>query len=275
MIVRKPRVAGMFYPGSAKELHRAVQSSLDPGAEQKDAICVVSPHAGYIYSGEVAGAVFSSVRIPQKVILLGPSHQSIMSRFAIMREGAWETPIGAVSIDSDLADLILSQSDLIQDDRQAHHREHSLEVQIPFLQVISPDLSIVPISCSYFTAWEELKSVGQAIARAVKAKEDNILIVASTDMSHQVSKETAKIKDFMAIDKILELDPQGLYAVVQDERISMCGFQATTAALVAAKELGAVKAELIAYRTSGDVTGDFHNVVGYAGLRIVGSETPI
>lgn len=249
-----------------------VKDSMDQGLEQKDAICVISPHAGFMYSGKVAGAVFSSVRVPDKVILLGPSHHSIMSRFAIMKEGAWETPLGSISIDSDLAARIMSHSDLIKDDIPAHREEHSIEVQIPFIQVLNSDTSFVPISCSYFTSLEELIILGQSVAQAINEMDENILIVASTDMSHQVPKDIAKVKDFMAIEKILEIDPHGLYAVVQSEQISMCGFQATTAALVAAKELGAVKAELIEYRTSGDVTGDFHSVVGYAGLRIVGRE---
>lgn len=271
-MIRKPKVAGLFYPGNAKELRKMVRDSMDTANEQKDAICVISPHAGYMYSGKVAGAVFSSVRVPHKAIILGPSHHSIMSRFAIMKEGAWETPLGSSSIDSDLAARIMSYSDLIKHDIPAHREEHSIEVQIPFIQVLNPDISFVPISCSYFTSLEELIKLGQSLAQAVKERDEDILIIASTDMSHQVPKDMARVKDFMAIEKILGLDPQGLYAVVQSENISMCGFQATTAALVAAKELGAVKAELIKYRTSGDVTGDFHSVVGYAGLRIVGSE---
>lgn len=265
---RKPCVAGYFYPRQKDTLEDMLQSMVDKERKKQKAVCVVSPHAGYVYSGQVAGAVFSSVRLPSKLILLGPSHRPIQTHFAIMREGKWSTPLGDLNIATDLADHILQGSELISEDADAHMQEHSLEVQLPFIQFFNPGCEIVPISNTYFASLEELEELGKAVSAAVEEQDEAILIVASTDMSHQVSQETAEKKDFMAIERILDLDARGLYEVVKNEQISMCGFQATTAALFAAKDLGAQKAELIKYQTSGDVTGDYHSVVGYAGIRI-------
>jgi AmmeMemoRadiSam system protein B len=241
---------------------------VDPKQEKKEAIAVISPHAGYMYSGQVAGAVYSSVRLPDSVILLGPDHRAATSDFAIVTEGAWSTPLGEVPIDSELARSIQQRSDGIIDDAPAHAQEHSLEVQLPFLQHLNPDVAIVPISNTYFADFAKLTDLGRAVAEAVRKCDHRVLMVASTDMSHQVSQETARKMDFLAIDRILALDPRGLYEVVRKESISMCGFQATTATLIAAVELGAKNAELIMYQTSGDVTGDFTSVVGYAGIRV-------
>jgi len=267
-MTRNPAVAGYFYPGSELELKTMLEELVDLNREKAEALAVVVPHAGYMYSGQVAGAVYSSVKLPDRVILLGPDHRAATSRFALAPEGTWSTPLGEVRIDSDLAQSILNRAEWGSDDPQAHEQEHSLEVQLPFLQYLNPNVSIVPISHTYFADFAQLKDLGEAIAHSVRECEDPVLILASTDMSHQVSQETAREKDFLAIERILELDPQGLYDVVKAERISMCGFQATTAALVAASVLGAESAELIQYRTSGDVTGDFSSVVGYAGIRI-------
>lgn len=267
-MIRKPSVAGFFYPGHEQSLRTMLEDMVNPDADKQEAICVVSPHAGYRYSGRVAAKVYSAVKLPQRCVLLGPSHRAIQSHFAIMREGSWSTPLGNLPIDTELANLIMSESDLISEDIYAHKEEHSLEVQLPFLQYFNPEISIVPISNTYFASYPDLEQMGKSLAKAIQAIKDDVLIVASTDMSHQVSQETAKEKDFQAIDRILQLDAQGLHQVVNAEQISMCGFQATTAALVAACELGATKAELIEYQTSGDVTGDYHSVVGYAGLLI-------
>lgn len=265
---RKPCVAGYFYPGQKDALKDMLQGMVNTESEKHKAVCVVSPHAGYVYSGQVAGAVFSSVRLPSKLILLGPSHRSIQTHFAIMCEGKWSTPLGDLNIATGLADRILQGSELVSEDADAHMHEHSLEVQLPFIQFFNPSCEIVPISNTYFASLEELEELGKAVSAAVEEQDEDILIVTSTDMSHQVPQKTAEKKDFMAIGKILELDARGLYEVVKTEQISMCGFQATTAGLFAAKNLGAQKAELIKYQTSGDVTGDYHSVVGYAGIRI-------
>jgi hypothetical protein len=266
---RKPAVAGYFYPEGEAALRRTLERMVDPLARKEKAIAVVSPHAGFEYSGPVAGAVFSSVELPETYVILGPSHRGRMrATFAIVREGTWQTPLGEVPIAQDLADHILQGSELVSVDDQAHANEHSLEVQLPFIQFYRENIAFVPLCISYDAAFEELEELGRALAGAIKAAKKDVLIVASTDMSHYVSQKEAEIKDSLAIKKILELDARGLYETVQSEDISMCGFQPTTAAIVASKKLGAEKAELIRYQTSGETTGNFLEVVGYAGLRI-------
>ena len=245
-----------------------VSGMVDPKSEKQKAVCVVSPHAGFEYSGPVAGAVFSSVELPDKYIILGPSHRPIQSRVAIMKEGVWETPLGNVKVESSLAELIMSHSQLIEEDEIAHVHEHSLEVQLPFIQYFKEEVTIVPICLSYHISFEELEDLGKSLASGIKDFSQNVLIVASTDMSHYVDQSVAKKKDFLAIERILEMDARGLHDVVEQESISMCGFQPTTSAVVASKELGAKKASLIKYQTSGDRTGDYSEVVGYAGIRI-------
>jgi AmmeMemoRadiSam system protein B len=268
-MVRRPAVAGYFYPKKAEELRTMIKGMVDPRAHKEKALAVVSPHAGLVYSGFVAGAVFSSVEIPARLIIMGPSHRGIRALFGIMTEGAWQTPLGEVPLDSSLAKAILERSRLVEEDAGGHAQEHSLEVQLPFVQYLRPDFSFVPICVSPMADYSDLRNLGAALAGAIRDSGGDTLMVASTDMSHYVSQETAKKKDFLAIEKVVALDAQGLYEVVRDEDISMCGFQPTTAAILAARELGARKAELVKYQTSGDASGDFDQVVGYAGLRIV------
>jgi len=265
---RKPSVAGYFYPNKKRELQEMIEKMVNPGAERVKAICVISPHAGFIYSGSVAGEVFSSVLLPEKFILLGPNHRTMHSLFGIMREGIWETPLGDVPVDSELADLLLENSDSIEEDKSAHLHEHSLEVQLPFIQYFKKNFSIVPVCVSVEATYQELEELGKAIHISIKMTEEQVMIIASTDMSHYVSQEVAQKYDNMAIEKILKLDSRGLYDVVYKENISMCGFKPTTAALIASKELGAKKATLIKYQTSGEVSGNFSEVVGYVGIRI-------
>jgi hypothetical protein len=245
-----------------------IEEMVDPEAEKKRAVSVISPHAGYVYSGKVAGSVFSSVTLPGIFIILGPNHQDVSTGISIMKQGVWETPLGDVSVNTTLADLIMKQSGGLKENPQSHSQEHSLEVQVPFIQYLKEDFSFVPISIAHFATYDDLEELGKAIAGAIRENGQDVLIVASTDMSHYVSQEDAKKKDFLAIEKILELDARGLYDVVKKENISMCGFQPTTATIIASKKLGAKKAELIKYQTSGDVSGDFLKVVGYAGIRI-------
>jgi len=268
-MLREPYVAGYFYPGQREALIRELSQKVDKTRAGGPAIAMIAPHAGYLYSGEVAGAVYSSAEIPNRVVLLGPSHRPLDSRFALMRKGSWGTPLGEVPIDPHLADRILTACDLVSEDSDAHQGEHSLEVQLPFLRYLNSQVKIVPISITYFAELPELEALGHAIASTIRDDDqDDVLIVASTDMSHQVKEEMAREKDNLAIEQIKAIDAKGLYETVRREQISMCGFQATTAALVAAKELGATKAEVISYKTSGDVTGDFESVVGYAGIRV-------
>lgn len=265
---RKPAVSGYFYPAREDDLKKMVAGMLDTEIKKEKAVCVVSPHAGFEYSGSVAGAVFSSVEIPGAFVILGPSHRPIQSRVAVMTEGVWDTPLGEARIETSLAELIMNHSPLVETDEIAHVHEHSLEVQLPFIQYLRKDVAIVPLCLSYHLSFKELEDLGRAIAKGIMDFKKDVLIVASTDMSHYVEQSVAKKKDFLAIDRILELDAQGLHDTVERENISMCGFQPTTSAVVASKELGAEKAVLIKYQTSGDKTGDTSEVVGYAGIRI-------
>ncbi len=268
-MVRKPAVAGYFYPDRASKLRAMIEKMVDPEASKVKAIAVVSPHAGYIYSGPVAGAVFSSVLLPDLFVILGPSHRGTRSIFAISSAGSWATPLGDVPIDEELARAVMRHSSLIEEEPSAHALEHSLEVQLPFIQYFKKDFAIVPVCVSYQADFENLEELARAIISGLKETGKESLLVASTDMSHYVSHETAKKKDFLAIERIEALDARGLYSVVREEDISMCGYQPTVATILAAKTLGAKKAELIRYQTSGETTGDYEQVVGYAGVRIV------
>ncbi|MBC7361236.1 MAG: AmmeMemoRadiSam system protein B [Candidatus Aminicenantes bacterium] len=265
---RQPYVAGYFYPDQPEILKRTIESFILDRAEKTEAIGVVSPHAGYEYSGPVAGAVYSSVIIPETVIILAPAHHHISSLFALYDSGTWVTPLGEVAVENRLAELIIGETQLISRDQEAHRKEHSIEVQIPFLQYLQKNLSIVPIVVSHEADYDHLAELGKALARAVTGFRGKVLLVASTDMSHYVNQRVAEELDYKAISFIQKLDPQGLYEVVSSYGISMCGFQPTTALLVAAKSLGAKEGKLIKYQTSGDRTGDYRQVVGYAGLVI-------
>ncbi len=267
-MTRKPCVAGQFYPGGREALRDTIAGLTDPSAVRKKALAVVSPHAGYIYSGPVAGSVFSSTRLPGVFAILGPAHREIGSLFAIQLRGSWQTPLGESPVDEALASRIVSGCPLVEENDEAHIGEHSLEVQLPFIQYFRNDAAIVPICISHEARYAELESLGRAVAAAIREDGREVLIVASTDMSHYVSQKTAEKKDMLAIRKVLDLDPAGLFQTVTSERISMCGLQPTTAALVATVELGAAGAELVRYQTSGDTSGDYAQVVGYAGIRI-------
>ncbi|MGZ5487495.1 MAG: AmmeMemoRadiSam system protein B [Candidatus Aminicenantales bacterium] len=265
---RKPFVAGQFYPAGREKLRETIAGMIGPATAPKRSIALVAPHAGYIYSGPVAGAAFSSALIPGTCVILGPAHREIDSLFAIQARGSWETPLGVSPVDEALASRILAGCPLVEENDEAHRGEHSLEVELPFIQYFRADAAIVPISVSHEARYADLETLGRALAGAIREDGREILVVASTDMSHYVSQKTAEKKDMMAIRKVLDLDPAGLYETVVSERISMCGFQPTTATLVASLALGASKAEVVRYHTSGETSGDYTQVVGYAGIRI-------
>jgi AmmeMemoRadiSam system protein B len=267
-MTRKPFVAGQFYPSGRDKLREMIGRMIDPAAKPQKAIAVVAPHAGYIYSGPVAAAVFASVKVPGLCVVLGPAHREIDPLFAIQARGAWQTPLGESPIDEALASRLLAGCALVEEDEAAHQGEHSLEVELPFIQYFRADAAIVPVSVSYRAGYSDLEAFGRALAAVVREDGRETLIVASTDMSHYVSQKTAEKKDMAAIRKVLDLDPAGLFETVTSEGISMCGFQPTAAALVASLALGAREARLIRYATSGDASGDYTQVVGYAGIRI-------
>lgn len=263
--VRRPFVAGHFYPGDEAGLRRDVESFLQPASEVKDALGVIVPHAGYMYSGAVAGRVFSRVHLPRRLVILGPNHTGLGRPVAVMARGLWETPLGSALIDETLAGLILDLARMAEPDEAAHRAEHSLEVQIPFLQTMRRDFLFAPV-CIGTSRIDDLLALGDSIATAAESLAEPVGIVMSTDMTHYEPAERAKEKDRLAIGRMTELDSEGLHAVVHEHEISMCGSGPVIAGLRALKRMGARSAELIAYANSGDTSGDYREVVGYAGL---------
>jgi MEMO1 family protein len=266
-MIRKPAVSGRFYPSDPKELAREIEQYVPRRADKIVARGCVVPHAGYMYSGHVAGAVYSSLAIPSRCILLGPRHFPRGEAMAILSDGSWQTPLGEAQIDTSLAGEIVRACPRLREDFVAHEREHSLEVQIPFLQQLAADFRFVPIVLGT-DRYPPLEELGRAVAQVAGAQSDPVLVVASTDMNHYESDAITRSKDGKAIARILALDPRGLYDTVRFDGISMCGYAATVAMLVAMRQLGAKKAELVRYATSGDITGERDEVVGYAGMII-------
>ncbi len=265
--VRHPAVAGRFYPRDPDTLMADVQSYISSREETVPALGCIVPHAGYIYSGHVAGAVYARLHIPKRCILLCPNHTGMGRPLSIMSDGAWETPLGSVPIDSALASTLKQRFRLLTEDAAAHRAEHAAEVQLPFLQARRPDCTFVPIALGT-GQFDVLETLGEAMAEVVGAQDERVLIIASSDMNHYESDQVTRVKDHKAIERILALDPRGLFDVVMNEDISMCGFGPTVAMLTAARRLGATSAELIKYATSGDVSGDREMVVGYAGVLV-------
>ena len=264
-MIRRAVVAGLFYSGTRERLRAQAADLITGDLPKARAIGAVVPHAGLIYSGKVAGSVYAHLTFPDVFVILGPNHTGLGAGVAIMTYGKWETPLGQVPIDTDLARAILRNSQTIEEDDLGHQREHSIEVQLPLLQACDLPFSFVPI-CLFSSEYAACQDVGLAVAQAIAESDRSVLMVASTDMSHYVDQEQAKVKDQQAIDAILACDPQRLHRVVRREGITMCGFHSTTAMLIAARELGATSAELISYATSADVTKDYSSVVAYAGL---------
>lgn len=266
-MVRLPAVAGRFYPADAGELTRQIQafSSRATPAERVRARGCLVPHAGYMYSGHVAGAVYSKVELPRRYIILGPRHYPQGEELAILSEGVWQTPLGEARVDSALAAALKRACPLLREDSVAHRAEHSLEVQLPFLQMLVAEFRFVPIALGtvHFPSLDEL---GRAIAEVVAAQSEEVLVVASSDMNHYENDRITRVKDRKALDKLLALDARGLHDTVHREGITMCGFGPAVSMLSAVRELGATRAELLRYATSGDINGDRDEVVGYAGV---------
>jgi len=271
-ILRHPAVAGRFYPGNPDDLRTEARGYLSQttsaeGALPKPAIGCIAPHAGYMYSGHVAGAVFARVAVPRLCLVMCPNHTGMGRALAIMSEGAWETPLGEVPIDSEFAQALKLRFPAMQEDFAAHRAEHAAEVELPFLQLRQPDLRFVPIALGT-GQFDVLEQLGLALADVIRERKEPVLMVASSDMNHYESDVVTRVKDHQAIERILTLDPRGLFDVVTQQDISMCGFGPSVAMLTAAKQLGAKSAELVKYATSGDISGDRDRVVGYAGVTI-------
>lgn len=266
-MIRKPQVAGQFYPASPSALKRQLEQLIEEKEKKEAVLGLISPHAGYIFSGKVAGACFSQVELSSTVVILGPNHTGLGASFSIMTEGTWQMPLGKVEIDSILAKRILNTSKNLKQDTQAHIYEHSIEVQLPFLQFFLTNVKIVPIVVQD-ADFEIYSEIGNSIARALKEAELKSLIVASSDMTHYEPQEKAKANDNLAIEAILNLDGEKLLRRIKEFNITMCGYGPTVCMLSAVKKLGAKSARLIKYQTSGDVSGDYSSVVGYAGIAI-------
>lgn len=267
--LRKPAVAGQFYPAGAKDLKAMISSFADKSAQKSDVLGCILPHAGYIYSGKVAVCTVSRVKIKDTVVLLGPNHTGQGAVFSIMPQGIWQTPLGNIEIDNKLAGLFLNKSKYLEADSLAHLDEHSLEVELPILQYFKNDFKIVPIAIRTDNL-SELDAVGQELASVVIENNlrGSVMFIASSDLTHYEPQEDAEIKDALAIEAILGLDEQKLREKIQESEISMCGFAPVAILIKAAKLLGAKKGELIKYQTSGDASGDRSSVVGYVGITI-------
>lgn len=267
-MIRKPAVAGQFYPGSPERLRSFLSENVPKVAEPVKAYGVVAPHAGYVYSGHVAGEVFGTVRVPDLVLLLGPNHTGLGTKASVMSEGSWATPIGNAPIDSGLAQALRSACPVLEEDSLAHAHEHSLEVQLPFLLFRNPQVRIVPVALMLRSV-EEIEELGHGLGSVLSGWEEPVLMVASSDMTHYETHESAKEKDAKAIDRVLNADPRGLLDTTKRYGITMCGVIPTAVLLFAARNLGASRGELIRYATSGETSGDYRSVVGYAGMMIV------
>jgi AmmeMemoRadiSam system protein B/AmmeMemoRadiSam system protein A len=273
-MIREPVVDGQFYPSSPEELKSMIQGMIDEKAVKDEVIGYYAPHAGYVYSGPVVGATISRVKLKNTFVIMGPSHTGMGVSFSIMADGSWRTPLGDVEIDSELAKAILANSSYLKEDHLAHLQEHAIEVQLPFIQYFKSDFKFVPIVLSHANA-SVYHNIGKAIAKAVKDLGKEVVLVASGDMNHYESQKITRTKDKQAIESILKLEAGELLERVREFNISMCGYGTAACLIFAARELGADKAELVKYQTSGDVTGDYSSVVGYAGILVMNkNESP-
>ncbi|MCG6553338.1 MAG: AmmeMemoRadiSam system protein B [Candidatus Magnetominusculus sp. LBB02] len=264
---RPPTVAGHFYSATETALAAEVEtymSRVEAPSQKIEPIGIISPHAGFFYSGAVAAAVYSAIQFPDTFILIGPNHTGLGGKFSMMSHGQWEVPTHTFDIDEDLGGQLI-KTGVFKEEHSAHSMEHSLEVQLPFIAHYSKIVKIVPITVMGLDV-EECQAAGEAIAKVVSTAGKYIIIAVSSDMSHYLPEEQARKKDKLALDMILNLDPGGLYNIVQRERITMCGVLPAAIMLYAANALGAKMAELIKYTTSAEVGGDYSRVVGYAGV---------
>jgi AmmeMemoRadiSam system protein B len=266
-MLRLPAVSGRFYPSDPTELTALIRKyttadrTVIPGRVKA---CLV-PHAGYVYSGRVAGAVYARIAIPKKILFLGVRHYPRGENAAILSSGAWRTPLGDAAIDEALAEALREACPLLREDSVAHSSEHSLEVQIPFLQALQQGFTFVPVALGT-VRFEYLVAIGEALGRVLAASTEQILLITTSDLNHYEDDATTRVKDRKAIERILALDAGGLYDTCRNEAISMCGLGPTVAMLTALQSMGSTQPELVRYATSGDVSGDFGGVVGYAGM---------
>ena len=274
MQIRTPAVAGMFYSGEKKELKKSINDcflhkfgpgKIPPSNNKKKIFGVICPHAGYAYSGPIACHSFYEIssNIPELVIIVGPNHWGVGSSVATMKDSKWQTPLGEVEVDSEIAEEISNMTKIIEIDNFSHSREHSLEVQIPILQEISKNFRILPIVLINQSK-EVAYQIGLSIAKIVKKKK--AVIIGSSDFTHYEPNKFAHEQDAALIEPILKLDVDKFYDVLNKKDVSACGYGAIASTMIACKELGATKGELLKYATSGDITGDTSSVVGYGSI---------
>lgn len=272
--MRRPAVSGRFYPDTRDALEREVRgllAPLEPFAHPATARAAVAPHAGYVYSGITAAHVFARLRLPRLVVILAPNHTGLCRApggASLWEAGAFATPLGDVPVDAALADALRSASPLVAVDHTAHEDEHAIEVELPFLLVRRPDISIVPVILAW-DDWDQAGALGEALARVVRGWAEPVLLLASSDLNHYESAAISELKDAQALAAIQELDGGELLRRCRSERISMCGRAPVATVLAAARALGSTRAEVVDYRHSGWVTGDETRVVGYAGVVIL------
>ncbi|MDD2737105.1 MAG: AmmeMemoRadiSam system protein B [Desulfuromonadaceae bacterium] len=264
---RQPAVAGQFYPGSEQALRDALSRLIPDHASPIPVTGLISPHAGYVYSGAIAGRLYGRITIPATVLIIGPNHHGVGEAAALYPDGEWLTPLGTTAINSRLNALLLQHGRYLRSDSIAHRNEHSLEVQLPFIQYLRPDVTIAAL-CIGHGDYAPLRDIGHGIAAAIREYGEEVLIIASSDMTHYESADSARQKDEMALERALALDGKGLLEVCHSRGITMCGVVPATVMIEAALQLGASKAELVAYGNSGDVSGDNRQVVGYAAVTV-------
>jgi AmmeMemoRadiSam system protein B len=263
---RQPVVAGQFYPGRGSALRAQVAEYMDGDSSAQRTLLVMAPHAGYIFSGKVAGKTIAKASLARRIILMGPNHTGRGQKIAVWCDGRWIMPGFDVPVDSELADILI-QLPGFSADYEAHFYEHSLEVVLPFLEQSLDDFAIVPVAVSESDPRALLKA-GKKLGQELMQKSIDFSLVVSSDMSHYISHDQAKTIDRLAIDQILAMDPEGLYQVVRKNKISMCGVLPMVLGLACVRELGAQNAELVTYSTSGEINQDYSRVVGYAGILI-------
>jgi len=264
---RQAAVAGQFYPGTREQLRNALSGLIPDEPAKRRVLGIVSPHAGYIYSGAIAGKVYGLIDVPPAVLVIGPNHHGMGAPVALYPDGEWLTPLGRTFINPRLTALLEYHVPFVESDSIAHRFEHSLEVQVPFIQYVRPDATIAAL-CLGHGDFAAVRDIGKGIAAAIMEYGGDVLMVASSDMTHYESADSARRKDELALARLLAFDAEGLVTTCRNEGITMCGVIPAAAMLVASRELGASRAELAAYGNSGDVTGDHRQVVGYASVYV-------
>ena len=268
-MVRQPFVADRFYPGSPEKLRALLQSKVPTTVSVRpEALGALVPHAGYVYSGGVAGEVYARLEVPSTVLLLGTNHTGMGSPFSLSQASAWRTPLGECPVNRTLQERLLLYVPYLREDEEAHREEHSLEVQLPFLQYRNRSLSLVALVVGSYDQ-RELLLVGQGIGKILREEGERVALIVSTDFSHYVPQGEAVSKDRAALEAIENLDAEGLWRVVKEMRTTMCGLSPVVTALAALKEMGVTKGETVLYQTSGEITGDYTGVVGYGGVLFV------